>query len=182
MPFLSTWCKLHRFLSRNLHALTELCQRTGPVLVPPETKPSLYFSYIPVQLLGQPLQLPRVWTLKRTGQRSCTVTCFSYPARVSETTVPLYNSATIHKVFTYPLVYSNAGTSLLYCEEDSLMILKHKHKPYVPLWTYTPSPGQHWAELADSLLPESEVCGHRAWPPAYIHTDGGKKQGGGREG
>lgn len=54
--------------------------------------------------------------------------------------------------------------------------LQNKHRPYVPVWTYTPSPGHHWTELAEALPPESEVCGHRAWPLACIHTDQGKKK------
>ncbi len=56
--------------------------------------------------------------------------------------------------------------------------LQNTHGPYVPFWTDTLSPGHHWAELAEALPPESEVCGHRAWPLACIHTDQGKKKRG----
>lgn len=53
----------------DLHALAELFLHAGPVLVPTDTEPPLYFSFIPVQLLGEPLQLFTVWTLKehKTG-------------------------------------------------------------------------------------------------------------------
>lgn len=54
--------------------------------------------------------------------------------------------------------------------------LQNKHGSYVPFWTDTLSPGHHWAELVEALPPESEVCGHRAWPLACIHTDRGKKK------
>lgn len=53
--------------------------------------------------------------------------------------------------------------------------IQNKQGPYVPFWIETPSPRHHWAELAEALLLESEVCGHRAWPQACIHTDQGKK-------
>lgn len=59
--------------------------------------------------------------------------------------------------------------------------LQNKHEPYVPFWTDTASPGQHWAELAEALPPESEVCGHRAWPRACIHTHREAKKKRGRE-
>lgn len=49
--------------------------------------------------------------------------------------------------------------------------LESEHKPYVPFWTDTASPGQHWAELVEKVPPGSEVCGHRAWPPAYVHRE-----------
>uniref|UniRef100_A0A3Q3BE20 Uncharacterized protein n=1 Tax=Kryptolebias marmoratus TaxID=37003 RepID=A0A3Q3BE20_KRYMA len=42
----------------------------GPVLVPADAKPSLYLPFVPVQLLGESLQLPPVWTLRRTKQDS----------------------------------------------------------------------------------------------------------------
>lgn len=50
--------------SRNLHALTELFLHTGFVLVATDAKPSMYFPYIPVQLLGKSLDLPCVWALE----------------------------------------------------------------------------------------------------------------------
>lgn len=58
------------------------------------------------------------------------------------------------------------------CIEEYLMYLRvhNKHEPYIPFWTDRASPGQHWAELAEALPAESEVCGHRAWPLACIHT------------
>lgn len=61
--------------------------------------------------------------------------------------------------------------------------VQNKHGPYVPFWIDTPSLGHHWAELGEALPPESEVCGHRAWPLACVHTDRGtKKQKKKREG
>lgn len=51
------------------HALTELLLHTRPVLVPADAEPSLYFPHLPVQLLGEPLQLFAIWTLKRTNSK-----------------------------------------------------------------------------------------------------------------
>lgn len=55
--------------SKNLHAFTELFLRTGFVLVATYTKPSLYFPYIPIQLLGKSLHLPCVWTLEEDNYK-----------------------------------------------------------------------------------------------------------------
>ena len=54
--------------------------------------------------------------------------------------------------------------------------VQNKHGPYVPFWIDTPSLGHHWAELGEALPLESEVCGHRAWPLACVHTDRGTKK------
>lgn len=54
---------------QNLHALAELCECAGLVLVPPQSEPSLDFPHIPVQLLREPLDPPRVWTLRKRRRR-----------------------------------------------------------------------------------------------------------------
>ena len=69
----------------------------------------------------------------------------------------------------------SSNTSVAVCR-GTFNGLQDKRGPYVPFWTDTASPGQRWAELAEALPPESEVCGHRAWPPACTHTDRGKKK------
>lgn len=47
----------------NLHALAELSVCTGFVLVPAVSEPTLDLSHLPVQLLGQAIQMARVWIL-----------------------------------------------------------------------------------------------------------------------
>lgn len=80
----------------NLHALAELFLHTGPVLIPTDTKPPLNFPYIPVQLFGESLQLPRVWTLKRdrAGQdKQCL-----------KTIIPAGMTVTLREVFTEHII------------------------------------------------------------------------------
>lgn len=54
--------------SISLHALTKLSVCVGFILVPALSEPSLDLSHLPVQLLGQAIQMTRVWTLSRRRQ------------------------------------------------------------------------------------------------------------------
>lgn len=49
----------------NLHALAEFSVRAGFILVPAVSEPALDLSHLPVQLLGQAIQMARVWILWR---------------------------------------------------------------------------------------------------------------------
>lgn len=48
----------------DLHALAELGVRAGFVLVPAVPEPSLDLSHLPVQLLGEAVQVAGVWALR----------------------------------------------------------------------------------------------------------------------
>lgn len=49
--------------SKHLHALAELGVRAGLVLVPAVPEPSLDLPHLPVQLLGEAVQMAGVWAL-----------------------------------------------------------------------------------------------------------------------
>lgn len=101
-------CHINKIMSKkilsNLHALTELCLSAGPVVVPTNTKPSLYFPFIPIKLLGQSLQLFHVWILRWRVWDTHRSTSISLYACACKTTTKMGNLDTWHKVFTERII------------------------------------------------------------------------------
>lgn len=67
----------------NLQNFAELSVCAGFVLVPAVSEPTLDLSHLPVQLLGQAIQMARVWIL--CGEKKKTQLGLKSPTRVMKT-------------------------------------------------------------------------------------------------